>query len=298
MSKKPRHASMAEQLNPLLAYRNRPEGPIEPIKTNWRAEVANDNNHEDLDGLHTERRAAIRPTLREIMNEVAEGEVARNEAGQIVGIGKLRFSDGNQTERAHRYSIDGKVIEFDAPMPVGAMLGTHDRQERVLGGDTIVSNTGYTTVYGGKRPNAVKRKTKTARQAEKPAPKKTKAELRAEIEALGAFPVTVCKKGFPWKPSSLRELFAGLEKGKKGESGSIAWEDITTHVVERELWAEIIASLPKSDRQTLDVAATAGSMADIGKAHGKHGKHAERQGRAMLIAANDNVVAAVTKLAA
>lgn len=292
-----RHESLADQLKALLAYRNRPEGQPEPIKTNWTPVAANDNK-EDLEGLHLERRRSMRPTELEIMESVNSGEIERNEAGQIIRIGKLRFSDGTQKERAFRYSIDRKLIEYDAPMPVGAMLGTRDRQERILGGDTSSSNAAYTAVYGGRHPNKVKRKHRDVRATEKRAPYRTKEQMRSEIAELPEFPITVYKKGFPWKPSSLRELFMGLEKGKKGESGSIAWEDISTHIVDREVWRETMAALSEDDKNTLGAFVVAKTMREIGEVNGFSGKRAERMGKKILCASNNNLAVALRKSAA
>lgn len=298
MSKKPRHASLAEQLKALKIYRDKPEGSIQPLTTNWSATPDNDNNREDLDGLYIERRSAVRPTISEIMDAVKNGEVRRNDKGQIVGIGKLEFSDGNQTEKAYRYGADGEVITYDARMPVGAMLGTTDRQERVLGGDAENSNAAYTDVYGARHTGKVRRKSRSDRDMETPAPERTKLEMRAELAALPPHPVTVCKPGFPWKPSNLRELFMGLEKGKKGESGVIAWEDISSHITEREAWEGTMSELTDEDKRTLDTAMTAENMSDIGRVFGKTGKNAERQGKARLIGANDNFAEAIKKMVA
>jgi len=293
-----------------MAYRGKPEGEPAPVKTNFTPVAANDNNPEDLAGLHIERRRAIRPTISEIEEAIESGtveygtHVEKLPGGEtkshkvVTGIGKLRFSDGSQKERAYRYSIDGKLIEYDAPMPVGAMLGTRDRQERVLGGDTIVSNVAYTDVYGGKHPNKVRRKGKDKRAAEKPAKLQSKADMRAELALLPAHAAKPCKPGFPWRPTNLRELFIGLEKGKKGESGSVAWEDVTTHIVEREMWAETLAALSGADSKTLDVAMTAKTFREIGEAHGFVGKRAERMGKKILRAANDNLDVALKKSAA
>jgi hypothetical protein len=293
-----RHASLSEQLKALLAYRNRPEGPIEPVKTNWKTVVANDNNPEDLEDLHIERSRPIRPRLGEIMESVRNGETVRNDDGQVVAIGGLRFSDGTQTEKAHRFSVDGKLVEYDARMPAGAMLKTSERQERILGGDSGASNSAYTLTYGGRHPSAVDRKDTEDRAAEKPAPKRSKAEMRAEIAALLDVPIKHCGKGFPWRPRKLRELFMGLEKGRKGETGSVAWEDISTHIVEREIWVETLAALAKEDAATLDVALGARTMREVGESHGFVGKRAERMGKKILSASNDNLSDALKKSAA
>ncbi|TPJ86942.1 MULTISPECIES: hypothetical protein [unclassified Mesorhizobium] len=291
-----RHASMADQLKALLAYRNRPEGPIETVKTNWKTIAANDNNPEDLDGLYIERERPIRPRLGEIMESVKSKYVEHSDDGKIIRIGKLRFSDGTQTEKAHRYSVDGKLIEYDAVMPIGAMLGTSEKQERILGGDTISSNGAYTAAYGGRHPNKVRRKDKDKRASEKPAPERSKADMRAEIASLPSFPVKMYKKGFPWKPSNLRELFMGLEKGRKGESGSVAWEDISTHIVEREVWAETMAALSNEDKVDLDKVMTADNVSDFGGTG--HRRTNERRGKRRLKAMNDNFYASYKKSAA
>lgn len=34
------------------------------------------------------------------------------------------------------------------------------------------------------------------------------------------------KDGFPAGPTALRQLFMGMQKGKKGETGELQWQDI------------------------------------------------------------------------
>lgn len=305
-------------LDALKDYHNRPEGPVVPVQTNWTPAAANDNhNPEDIADMRVERRWACRPTIGEIAEAVASatyrdvpladfdkakgehdtsqvpvaGDFDRNDAGQTIRIGKLRFSDGTQTEKAYTYGPDGKLMQFDARMPVGAMLGTKDAQERMLGGDgAVVSNACYTATYRAKLPGKAKRKAKLA-----PVPR-TKAEMRAELAALPAHPITRCPAGFPWKPSNLRDLFLGLEKTPKGEAGSIAWQDISGHIVEREVWAQTIASLAKEDAAVLDALPGARTLEALGSSG--HKRTRERQALRRLRAANDNLIAALKKSAA
>lgn len=298
-----RHGSLAEQLTAIKAAMNRPEGPVETLETNWSNIAANDNNPEDLAGKHVERRWAIRPTPAEIMKQVEDGEVVRNKAGQIVSICKLEFSDGTATEKAYTYGADGKLIMYDAPMPVGAMLKTKDAQERMLGGDGLApSNRIYTAIYKAKHHGKAIRKDRERVKLERAEAKNlTKSELQDELEAAIAntseMPVvTVCPKSFPWKPGNLRELFMGVEKGKKGESGSIAWQDISTHIVEREVWHETIAALSADDQDALKALETARSVADLVPPAPK--RTAIRKGKARLVALNDNIDAAYKKSAA
>lgn len=302
-------------LEALKDYHNRPEGPVVPVKTNWTPAAANDNiNPEDIADMRVERRWACRPTIGEIAESMHDavyreapdadfhkekgehnttrvpvaGDFECNEAGQIVRIGKLRFSDGSQTEKAYTYGPDGKLMQFDARMPVGAMLGTKDAQERMLGGDgVIVSNACYTATYKARLPGKAKRKAKVA-----PVPH-TKAEMRDELAALPDHPVTHYPAGFPWKPSNLRDLFLGLEKAPKGEAGSIAWQDISGHIVEREVWAQTVAVLSTADKATLEATKTARTLADIDPGGSDRG--ARKRGRRALMAANDNLMAAIKK---
>lgn len=287
----------------LAAYLVRPEGDIEPVKTNWTVVPSNDNAApEEVSTLRVNRRWATRPTIGEIEQAIEVGETEYgihtdadgNPHRVIVAIGSLQFSDGTKTEKAYAHGPDGKLIMFDALLPVGAMLNTKDAQERMLGGDAMQSsNASYTAVYKAQHPGKAKRK---ARDTEAMArPQQSKAEMQAELDAAmaGAPKVTMCKAGFPWKPSSLRELFCGFEKSPKGESGSIAWQDISGHIVEREIWLNTLAAVSDDDKGTLDAAGVARTLKDL--VPGKKGGNAYRVAKARLMAANDNLLAAAKK---
>ncbi|RWN58741.1 hypothetical protein [Mesorhizobium sp.] len=306
-----RHASLAAQLAALKAAIQRPTEPIEPLKTNWSTVAANDNNPEELVDKRVERRWSIRPTLSEIEREIEDGETTYgfhvDESGKkhkiTVAIGNLQFSDGTATEKAYTYGPDGKVVMDDVQLPVGAMLKTKEAQERTLGGDGILSSSGiYTKIYKARHPGEVKRRDPELVKRERAeAQPRTKTEMRQELADAVArtvsLPTTkVYPPGFPWQASNLRELFMGVEKGRKGESGSIAWQDISTHVVEREVWAETIASLSNEDKVTLRGAETAASLSDFGGSG--HRRTRERRGKTRLLALNDNIQAAYKKSAA
>ncbi|MER9623989.1 hypothetical protein NKI98_21590 [Mesorhizobium sp. M0222] len=310
-----RHASMADQLTALKAAVRRPGTPIEPVQTNWSTIAANDNSPEDLADKRVERRWSIRPTEDEIIREVRDGAVVLgkhvdDKGGQhtvTVAIGKLRFSDGSQKERAFAYGPEGKLVMYDAPMPVGAMLGTKDKQERMLGGDGAASsNAPYAVAYGGKLPSNVSRKKKPEPPEGDVVPEKpvklSKEEMRAELAKAVANTarqpaVRYGQKGFPWQPAKLRDLFMGFEKGRKGETGSIAWQDISSHIVEREIWHETIAALSKDDGAALAALDTAGSFADVGVAAGQSRLYADKKGggKRKIKAVNDNIAEAYRK---
>ncbi len=130
-----RHGSLAEQLAAVRRFAAEPDHQPEPLQTNWSVVPANDNNQDEIEDLKHDRKRLVTPSVAEIMKNVATGEVERNEAGQVIRIGKLRFSDGTQTEKAYRLTIDGGVEEYAARMPAGAMLGSRDKVDVALGGD-------------------------------------------------------------------------------------------------------------------------------------------------------------------
>lgn len=299
-----RHGTLADQLTALMAYRNRPEGEPEPIKTNWTTIPANDNAAPDeIVDYGFERNLLVTPSVREIMRQVKTGEVVRNDAGQVVAIGKLRFSDGTQKERGYTRGPDGDVIRMDVPMPTGSMLGTIEKAKEQAGGKGYTraqlerSNDYFAETLGTIAPRYIKR---TRR---KNGPSITAVESRAVLEkAIANTPrmpaVKKYRPGLPCGSPRVADSFIGMQKGKKGESGAIMWQDIASSKVQREIWDETLAALTKEDIATLDAALTARTMREIGEAHGFVGKRAERMGRRILVASNDNLAGELKKSAA
>jgi len=308
-----RHESLAEQLKALKAYRDRPDegAPVEMLKTNWSTVAANDNNPEEVSGMHVERRLRMRPTDADMTDEALGGAVVRGPdvfsehfgrmvPGPIIQIGDLRFSDGTNTEKAYTYGPDGKLTQYDARMPVGALLGATERQERMLGGDEDASDANATctrivTWLGAKRSRSKPRLDRD-RSGDRNC---TAAEARKMLDDALAntdpakVMVTHAHKAMPWKPTNSAELFLGMKKTTKGESGSIAWQDIVGHVVEKEVWAKSIDDLKPETRDVLVAVGTAKNLASIG-GHG-HKRTAERRGKRLLEAANDDLAGALQK---
>lgn len=349
-----RHGSLAEQLAPLLAYRNRPQEEYEPLRTNWNLTHDNDNYDEgdedqrsDIKDFHIERRINIRPTLGEIAREISAAEyrevpycegvdskygtdffcgsrgalqksypypvggdiefgihIDRKKKPRkvITRIGKLRFSNGHVTERAYTRGPDGKVIAFDAEVPVGAMLGTSENQERVLGGNrkgVAQSNAYFAELLEVNLPNKVK--TVKRQRHVKVSKDETRADLaKAYSNTPTLPPVKRCPPGFPWQTSSVAELFMGMKKFPKGQSGSLMWQDISTAMTQREMWEETIAELSREDVATLDAALTSRSFAEVGEKSGLSRHYADKRsgGRRRLLAANENLANAIKKFVA
>lgn len=294
-----RHASIADQLKALLAYRAKPEGEPEPVDTNWTTDPEIPSA-EDLYGLHIDKQREITPSIAEIMREVKSGPAVRNDAGQVVAIGKLQFSDGTQTEKAYTVGLDGKLMQYNARMPAGAMLNCRERLTRDRGPSSRphISDGALADIMGVKPRHKV-----PARRLKAGGRNYTRDEAKAMLDEAIANtpvmpPVTICPPGLAAGADGVSECFVGMKKGRKGESGAIAWEDIHTKTVERETWLEAERELAKDDKKSLSGALIAKTMKEIGEAHGFVGKRAERMGKKILRAANDNLQQALRKAAA
>ncbi|RVO41352.1 hypothetical protein CN093_08800 [Sinorhizobium meliloti] len=298
-----RHGSLAEQLEAFRRYVTTPDHDPEPVQTNWATVPANDNNPEDIEGMRLERRWRMKPSIEEIMRSVRADDVERNDAGQIVRIGRLRFSDGTQTEQAFKLTIDGKVVPFQARMPVGAMLGTKDAAESQLGGEedsahVTASNRYFADMLDTLPPRykaGGKRKRGAASNHEEA--KRELAEAYANTD-MSKVTFTRYPDGLPCGSARVADSFLGMQKGKKGESGSMMWQDIVSARLDRDMWAATVDSLMHSDKRVLDAAASAKSMRQVGESLGFSGKNAERRGKRALIAANDNLMSAIEAYAA
>lgn len=291
-----RHASLADQLAALLAYRNRPEPEATPIKSNWTTVPANDNaDPEEIADMRIERRLEIVPSMKTIVEEMTK-DVERDRDGKIIAIGKLRFSDGSQTERAHMYGPDGKLIRYDARMPVGAMLGTKEKADAQSGPaenpqEVALSNRYFAEMFGI-APHRYISGTRNRRHGKSYSVDESRATLATAIASTAEMPaVKQCPAGLPCGSQRVADSFLGMKKSSKGESGSMAWEDISTSIVHREIWAETIAALKDDDKNVLDFAMSAQSMAELGVAAGQSRQYADKRGggKRRLVAANDNL---------
>jgi len=293
-----RHKSLAGAMTALMAYKNRPESEIIPVSTNWN--VVPDNEPEVLAQMHTERRIQILPTVEEIMRNVASEDIERNDLGQIVRIGRLKFSDGTQVEAGNKYGPGGEVIATKHRMPAGAMLGCREQESRTLGGDenpseVAASNNYFLAAFELKRRERIRsgKKAKRTYQTHDQA-KEDLAKAYANTPMLP--PITRCPPGLPNAGSRIGDSFLGMKKTTTGESGSMGWQDVSTALVDREIWAQAIDALSERDRAIMDKSLTAKNLSSL--APGGHKRSAERRGKRYLLAANDNFSAIIQKIAA
>ncbi|MEF2549989.1 hypothetical protein VQ042_01240 [Aurantimonas sp. A2-1-M11] len=320
-----RHASIGDQLQALLAWRNRPDGiaedvpaePASPIKTNWRTIPANDNRR-PADGVGTERALEITPSLGEIERSlehvdmieqrrngkteyVATGgdiDRATKEGGPIVRIGKLHFSDGTQMERCHILVEDGKVIEGEVVLPVGAMLNTRVKSSRDKGSardpsETAVSNRYFAKTLGARRvkpPRLLAKRLTGARTSKA----QDRAALAAAYDATPALPkIRRYPKGLPAFPTNIADLFLGMKRGLSPDNSAISWEGAATAMEDRNAWAAVVAALSDEHFETLTATASATTLRQLGEARGYSGRDATAAGRRLLVAANDNLADAM-----
>lgn len=309
-----RHGSIAEQLSGLLALTQQPE-TVEPAQTNWSTVAASDNNPDDLVDLGTERRLAIRPSLVEIMRNVATEDIERGNPstfeivqgelrkvvevpGAIIRIGKLRFSDGGQHERCTMSGIDGTPVVGMARMPTGAMLGAKEVQERPLGGSGVSngeSNAWFCEMFDCANrqyvPSGKRRKGRVYSRDE------AAAMLAKAIANTPTMPkVHHCEDGVALGSARIADNFIGMKKSPKGNGGAIAWQDLSDKIAEREMYLDAERELSEKDRAVVDRLRTAKSYAEVDPGGSIRG--AQKRGKRMLLAANSNLMDAIKKLSA
>lgn len=297
-----RHKTLEGAMSALMAFKNRPEGDPIPVSTNWSVVAANDNESEVVAQMHTERRIQILPTVEEIMRQVEEGDVERNDAGQIVRIGRLKFSDGTQVEAGYKYGPGGEVIATKHRMPAGAMLGCQEREGRTLGGDENPSEVSASNSYFHQAFEVGRReRIPSGKMAKRTY--QTHAEAKAELaKAYANTPilpaVTKCPTGLPNAGSKIADSFLGMRKTTIGESGSMGWQDVSTALVDREIWAQAVEALSDEDRTTLEKAAYGKAKNQYSLSPGGSERGARKRGKRLLTAANDNLAAALKKYSA
>ncbi|MGO6719578.1 hypothetical protein ACC717_05705 [Rhizobium ruizarguesonis] len=329
-TEKPRHRDLSElsallamRSRPIGVAEGVEPEPAPAISTNFRLIPANDNEAPE-EGFGTERAIEYEPSLDKIEDAIeglpvtyraepmvlggrqnrqihaipANGDIAYgthvDDDGKshkvITRIGKLRFSDGSQTEKGQKLSIDGKVVDADIRMTVGAMLGCREKSSRDKGAevDTTGSNQHYRWVVKGRVAQPPKlHSTKDERvDLSKDEARQTLADAYANTPVMPD--IKRYPDGLPYGPSNLRQLFIGGRKGKKGESGSQAWQDIYTEKANRDTFQRGLDAMQDTHVRVLTEAMSAKSLGALGEARGYRGRHAVDAGRRLLVAANDN----------
>lgn len=335
MAVKTRHASLADGLGALRAYLFRSQSDS-LIGTNWSLEPDNDNrpglrvldkyDGSPVDdgpdhGWEVDKRMETKPSLRQIMRQVKDGDVERNQYGQIISIGTLHFAGGDRdiydtpSEVGYKIGADGRVVKAMIRIPVGGMRYQEERNDRMRGTDnrtrsdkpqdetTFARHIRETNEYiaetlrahlprevKGKRKRGGKNMTHTERLA-------MLAEAYANTPVLP--PVKKYPAGLPWQPTELWSIFPSLYRPRGKDTTGESWQDICTATIARETWEEALSSLKAEHRAVLEVLPKAQNMTDIGVAAGQSESYARNGGGIRVLqAVNDNLEAALKKSAA
>ncbi|QDC00351.1 hypothetical protein [Mesorhizobium sp. 8] len=226
-----------------------------------------------------------------------DGEKVETKHKVVTRLGCWRFSDGEQTEQAHKRR-DKKVVKTRLKMPVGAMLGMRYEANQPRGGEgSRAGSKPYFEAMLGAKHRYVKgglcKKGKSYSRAESAT---ILAEAYSNTPVLP--PVTMCEPGIAsggnYRP---RDLFIGLQKTTCAGGGAINWQDAIETEENRKVWFTWVASLKDEDKAVLDIAKTARSYEDVGQSLGFSGDYARKAGKRAVLAANDNAREAMKKIA-
>lgn len=307
-------SKLAEQLQALLDYRNRPDTPPDPLQSSWSTDpstviIEQDVVEEDefIERFAEDMLLEVTPSIKEIVRQIRTGEVVRNEAGQVVSIGTLRFSDGEKHERAYKRSLDGDVVAYMRKMPAGAMLGATEK----IGGPhaggvpptVTISNQNITALFFGRdetgKPNNYRgyrsgvRNKRRGRSYTAEESRNLIDEAIANTKAMPA--VTKCPPGLANGTARFSDQFIGLKIGSTGKGGAPNWVDFFMAGRDHEEWVESLGALDSETQTILSRAMVARSFAEI--APGGTDRGARKRGKRLLIAANDNLAQSVKNFA-
>lgn len=214
----------------------------------------------------------------------------------VVRIGKLRFSDGTQTELALVRDAVGKVVEKRVRMPVGAMLGQRERLRQEKGGTPVwgANNTAWRDWLGDPiKPRRLK--SGPVVRGKNYSVTESRAILAEAIANTPVMPtVTQCPPGLPHKPERVADMFLAGKKSTCSGGGAASWQDDASAMVTAAAWKKARAEMLDEDVAILDAAMKARNYGDVGAVVGKSRKAGPR----LLRAANDNLAIAIKKYVA
>lgn len=237
------------------------------------------------------------------------GDFERNQHGQIIRIGSLHFAGAdeygiNPTELVECVG-EGGVIFKRLRMRTGAMMHSKERRDDIketIDAEALKDSNDhylYFVLPSPKRSKAVPRANKRPK-CEIPNPPLPPTSLSfEEARAWAGLPFMEKDKqaALPAAPKKLADLFIGCKKADCSGGGSQAWSDISTALVGKEQWSAAMSKLSETDAVSLSAVRDAQTYADIGKAHGHDGSYAEKAGKRLLMAANDNLGVIIKKIA-
>lgn len=324
--------TFAESLQMLMALRNTPDHLPAPVTSSWSIDPSSvvadleidDANpkakSKDPNDFSIEMLLGITPSLSRIRDAIENGDTLRGppqknvvtkkiaKRGPIVEIGKLNFSDGSQTEQAHRVR-EGKLEAFRWTLPLGAMLRTSEKLKPHIGGDAhaTLSNRRLTGLIFNDDENGnpnnwhsftPKGGTRKGRDYTAEQSRTLIAEALANTKVMPT--VTKCPPGVASGTARYSDQFVGVVTASTGKGGAIQWVDVFEAIRNRQEWLSILNALDPKTTAVLGAALTARNFGEVGVAAGQSEKYARYGGggKRALVAANDNLSAVVRKNAA
>ncbi|UXN70911.1 hypothetical protein N8A98_06910 [Devosia neptuniae] len=299
--------SLADALTAVLEFRNRPDSPPDPLQSSWSTDPSTVIPDGTFDGDDEPEAMAedllleITPSIAKIMHEVKVGAVKRvgGKNGAIIEIGKLKFSDGTQTEQAMVNGATGVELKKVVMRP-GAMLGTTEKlggshggtgaavvtiSNAALSGRLCVPHRAYIPTIRDRR----KGKSFTAEQS--------RANLAKAISNTPVLPpVTFCPPGLASGTARYSDQFIGMKIGSSGKGGAPSWTDEFMAMRDHADWQAAIRDAEPQHLAVIKSAMSAKAIAELGDKG--HRRTMERQGWRKLAAANDNLAENKRKFAA
>ncbi|WP_439628229.1 hypothetical protein [Shinella sp.] len=222
-----------------------------------------------------------------------DGKVTKSHA-TIVRAGKLRIANGQTKEhdpaRNRAVDVAAGTILFQ-PDKFGELMGPEpDPTEKVR------SATYWTSLFRVDRSSLVKtdedgsEKLRFIPRGKMRRKVRFTAEDHAVLLAGPLPPVTKYPDGLPLGSEDIGAAFVGhWISNPKGKQPLERWEDISDEMARQEEFERWAAALPANERKALNIAATAANLQQVGEAFGKKAKTAERYGKRILQAANENL---------
>lgn len=308
-SAKPKVArgSFADALSAVLEFRNRPDSPPDPLQSSWSTDPATVIHDGAFDGEEPAEPMAedllleITPSIAKIMHEVKVGATVRQggKNSAIVAIGKLKFSDGTQTEQAMVNGAAGVELK-KVRMWAGAMLGTTEKLGGSHGGSApsvvTIGNSALCERLGvDHRPYtpAVRKR----RKGKSLTAEQSRANLDQAIANTAALPpVTTCPPGLANGTARYSDQFIGMKIGSTGKGGAPSWTDEFMAMRDHQDWQAAVREAEPQHIAVITSAMSAKAIVELGDSG--HRRTMERQGWRKLTAANDNLAQNKRKFAA
>ena len=316
-SESPKNKHMTEAMRPLLAWRNMSK-PISTGGTNWMQ--ADNDNYEDpgaRPAIYPERRLRLTDKPDALKRYAAKaGPTVEWRHAKFEGIGEVenrptditlqtvvdKRDESDRVTKSHRTIVragklriaNGQTMRDNVRVEEGTILYLDDRFGELLGPDPKPADAERSSSYWLKLMSNEGRN-ELEKLDYKPTGKLRRKEIitaeeRRALLAGPLPPVTRYKPGIAHgTPDIGSQFLGGWISNPKGKQPPERWQDISDEMARQAEFQRWANALPEEERKALHLATTASTFREIGEAFGKKDKNAERQGKKVLKAANDNL---------